>query len=297
MRRVFQFLQAVVKHWGVLVTGGFAIGILGIWQGTGHPVRPWVYWIVAIAGLFIAFFEAWNDQVNEKEKALSKITEIQKESKAPPSAADPVLTLLRERQQLEAELQPLLEVEERGVRVIPALKAGKDESDYRRERIERLRRDIEEIGRQLIRQREAQSISSATLPLVPEWQALAPRFEKQSRDARADWNRTGSGKEIWHICGGGHIAELKALCGLAGAMLGKSPKALTGLPDGVLSQGDPVIRWLVFLKESGIGRMDDIMHAIETGKEGETHVHLAGSIKHLSSVSSTACIHCATREI
>jgi hypothetical protein len=71
MHRAIHFLEAVVKHWGVLVTGGFAIGILGIWQGTGHPVRPWVYWIVAIAGLFLAFFKAWNDQVNEKEKALA----------------------------------------------------------------------------------------------------------------------------------------------------------------------------------------------------------------------------------
>ena len=88
MRRVSQFLEAVVKHWGVLVTGGFAIGVLGIWQGTGHPVRPWVYWIVAIVGFFVASFKAWNDQVNETEKALTKIAEIQRELAALPRAPE-----------------------------------------------------------------------------------------------------------------------------------------------------------------------------------------------------------------
>jgi hypothetical protein len=91
MHRISQFLQAVVTHWGVLVTGGFAIGVLGIWQGTGHQVRPWVYWIVAIIGLFLAFFKAWNDQVNEKEQALTKVNEIRKEFEASEARLQEVL--------------------------------------------------------------------------------------------------------------------------------------------------------------------------------------------------------------
>jgi len=144
---------------------------------------------------------------------------------------------------------------------------------------------------------EMQKAAIRPLPTAADWKDLASRFAKLNPDARADWNRTGSGEELWHICGGGNIAELKALCGLAGAILVKSPQILIGLPEAVLSQGDPAIRWLVFLKESGIGRMDDIVPAIETGKAGETRVRLAGSINHLSSVSSSACIHCTAQEI
>jgi hypothetical protein len=142
-----------------------------------------------------------------------------------------------------------------------------------------------------------QSFSPAALPTASDWKDLASRFEKQNRDARADWNKTGSGEEIWRICGG-EVAALKGLCGLAGAMLVKSPKvSVEFCPDVALREGDPVIRWLAFLKESKIGRMDDMMHAIETSDEGETRIHLVGSMKHLSSVSSTACIYCAAREI
>lgn len=68
-------------------------------------------------------------------------------SKAEP--ADPWLSLIQRRRQLEEELQPLLEIEECGIKITPAIKLGKDESDYRKERIARLRRDIDEIGKQI----------------------------------------------------------------------------------------------------------------------------------------------------
>jgi hypothetical protein len=67
---VFQFLRAVIRHWGALVSGGAIIGFLGIWQGIGHPVSPTVYWIVAIAGIFVACYLAWNEERAAKEKAL-----------------------------------------------------------------------------------------------------------------------------------------------------------------------------------------------------------------------------------
>jgi hypothetical protein len=52
------------------VSGGALIGALGMWQGTGHPINPAVYWIVSILALFVALFLAWNDQRLEKEKAI-----------------------------------------------------------------------------------------------------------------------------------------------------------------------------------------------------------------------------------
>ena len=46
-------------------------------------------------------------------------------------------------------MQPLLTIEEAGIKIVPAVKIGKDESDYRKEQIARLKRDIEEISKQL----------------------------------------------------------------------------------------------------------------------------------------------------
>ena len=73
MRPLWQFICSVSKHWGALVTGGVIIGALGIWQSTEHIVKPWVYWIVAIAAAFIACFKAWEDQFNaaQYEKAMN----------------------------------------------------------------------------------------------------------------------------------------------------------------------------------------------------------------------------------
>jgi hypothetical protein len=62
MHPSLMYLNAVRKHWGSLVTGGVFIGGLGIWQGLGHSVAPWVYWLVAILGLAVASFFAWNDE-------------------------------------------------------------------------------------------------------------------------------------------------------------------------------------------------------------------------------------------
>jgi hypothetical protein len=58
----FIFLNSVRKHWGSLVTSGSIIGVLSIWQGTGHSVRAWIYWLVAILGFTIACFQTWNKQ-------------------------------------------------------------------------------------------------------------------------------------------------------------------------------------------------------------------------------------------
>jgi hypothetical protein len=79
MDRIYKFLRAVFDHWGSLVTSGVFIGALAIWQGTGHAVKPVVYWIVAVAGLLIAVFKAWQEQLGEKEKALAEIGRLQNE--------------------------------------------------------------------------------------------------------------------------------------------------------------------------------------------------------------------------
>jgi hypothetical protein len=57
-----EFVRAVFKHWGALVTSGAVIGALGIWQGTGHFIPHWVYWLVAAVGLVAACYKAWNEE-------------------------------------------------------------------------------------------------------------------------------------------------------------------------------------------------------------------------------------------
>jgi hypothetical protein len=62
MRDFLLFLKAVAKHWGIAVTSGAIIGLVGIYQGTGHRVAPRVYWIIAAVGLFLAFYRSWLEQ-------------------------------------------------------------------------------------------------------------------------------------------------------------------------------------------------------------------------------------------
>jgi hypothetical protein len=74
MRNILTFLNAVRIHWGSLVTGGSIIGVIGTYQGTGHPVAPWIYWSIAVIALIVAFYNAWLDQyrkVKELEATAS----------------------------------------------------------------------------------------------------------------------------------------------------------------------------------------------------------------------------------
>ena len=57
-----EFFNAVRRHWGSLVTSGAGIGVLGIWQSTGHFVSHSVYWSVAVIGLVVAFYRTWFDE-------------------------------------------------------------------------------------------------------------------------------------------------------------------------------------------------------------------------------------------
>lgn len=60
-----KFADAVRKHWGSIVTSGAIIGALGIWQSTGHFVKPFVYWAIGVIGLLFATYRAWKDQYQE----------------------------------------------------------------------------------------------------------------------------------------------------------------------------------------------------------------------------------------
>ncbi|MGA8145652.1 MAG: hypothetical protein WB987_17335 [Candidatus Acidiferrales bacterium] len=59
---MWHFIRSVARHWGILVTSGVLIGLVGVWQGTNHRVAPAVYWCIALIALFIAFYRAWLDE-------------------------------------------------------------------------------------------------------------------------------------------------------------------------------------------------------------------------------------------
>jgi hypothetical protein len=71
--KMWRFLVSVAKHWGSLVTGGIIIGIISIWQNTGHAVQAWVYWLVAIVAFIVACYKAWSQQVEEVESLRAEL--------------------------------------------------------------------------------------------------------------------------------------------------------------------------------------------------------------------------------
>jgi len=95
----WDFIRAVARHWGSLVTGGFFIGVIGTWQATGHNVPPAVYWGIALIALFIAFFKAWVDERKAKEFALGQAHGQQ--------GQETWLSLYKEKERLENELESL----------------------------------------------------------------------------------------------------------------------------------------------------------------------------------------------
>jgi hypothetical protein len=71
MRNFLGYLGALVRHWGVFVTGGAFIGLLAIWQETGHPVAHWIYWTIAVVGIAVAPYKAWLEERQRNVKATS----------------------------------------------------------------------------------------------------------------------------------------------------------------------------------------------------------------------------------
>jgi hypothetical protein len=75
--RVLQFVLAVTRRWGILVTGGVVMGVIGIWQGSGHAVDPRLYEGIAALDVLVAIFRAWSEQAEAKEKAEKRIAELE----------------------------------------------------------------------------------------------------------------------------------------------------------------------------------------------------------------------------
>jgi hypothetical protein len=75
MQKPLLWLNAVRRHWGGIVTGGALIGVLGIWQGLGHGVPPFVYGAVALAGLAFASYRVWAEEHDALIEARNQLSE------------------------------------------------------------------------------------------------------------------------------------------------------------------------------------------------------------------------------
>ena len=82
------------------MTGGFFIGLVGIWQETGHTVRPGLYWGIALVALFIAFYKARAEERDAKEEALRR---ARGDQHAP--SREYWLELYKEKRRIEDELE------------------------------------------------------------------------------------------------------------------------------------------------------------------------------------------------
>jgi hypothetical protein len=68
LKRIVQFVSEMCRTWGALVTGGFLVGLIGVWLLTGHILPPKIGWVVCIGGIIVATFQMWNRQVDATQK-------------------------------------------------------------------------------------------------------------------------------------------------------------------------------------------------------------------------------------
>lgn len=170
---VLHFAFSVLRHWGALVTSGVFIGGLGMWQGTGHPVAHWVYWMVAVFGLVIAFYKAWLNEYQQTAILAAQLKGVSAHSESESTKKDliRIITVLRDLQEktirwrgitnhnwgLAGPIGKLLPADWSGI----IYEAGKLSSE--------LRSQVEAVGRKVFRAEE----------LVTEFQNQPPSFRQE----------------------------------------------------------------------------------------------------------------------
>ncbi|HTM90172.1 MAG TPA: hypothetical protein VL155_18350 [Terriglobales bacterium] len=265
--------------WQVWLIGVLLIALIMLFEGSYRHHRETTY-----------IYESAERKAAQELGALrEKIKELELKAGQP---TDPTLMLLRERQRLEAELEPLLRIEEAGIKVIPTVKIGKDESDYRKEEIARLRRDIGTINAQL----EPRTVPASNRDWPREWKELAAAFrEVATQRIRADWSRTSVG-ETWDITGGGNDASrrVQSLCKHAGDLLIASPKISHRIPNELAVQS-PMDRWLFWVKAQTVA-FQHTGQGIESLGNGQTSVISLGTIHDIAEISANLCLEFASEE-
>jgi hypothetical protein len=63
LSHVWEFIIAVGRRWGVLVTGGFIVGLISVYEHwSGRPIAGRLFWSVIVISLLAAFFSAWRQE-------------------------------------------------------------------------------------------------------------------------------------------------------------------------------------------------------------------------------------------
>src|SRR6266571_397172 len=132
--------------------GDILVGTYWLIAGIASSLLGWKWPQIKLQmGSGVSRFTTIASIVPVERNDTAPITEsVSVAAKTSVASDDPWLHLFRARQELEAELQKLIKKEEAGIKIVPVMKIGKDESDYRKERIERLKRDIEDLTKRMV---------------------------------------------------------------------------------------------------------------------------------------------------
>lgn len=79
LRDLARFTIAVARHWGILVTGGFIVGLIALVERvSGKAISGWPLWLALGMSLFLASFLAWRDErqvISTLNKTLEDLNE------------------------------------------------------------------------------------------------------------------------------------------------------------------------------------------------------------------------------
>ena len=72
LRHAWQFAVAVFQRWGVLTTGGFIVGLIGLWEHlSARPIAGWPLGIAVALSLVAACFSAWRKERLKVESLIA----------------------------------------------------------------------------------------------------------------------------------------------------------------------------------------------------------------------------------
>jgi hypothetical protein len=78
MRDILEFIVTVSRHWGRLMTGGFIVAVVGVYEHlTGRGIFGWPLWSAITVALFISFFLAWRDAHNKQGVSATHMLTIE----------------------------------------------------------------------------------------------------------------------------------------------------------------------------------------------------------------------------
>jgi len=80
VRTIVQFVEAVFRHWGALLTGGVPLALLWLYQGMGHTIPQWLYWAAGLLVFLPAAFFAWDEQRKNAEKFEAQLRRTDRDS-------------------------------------------------------------------------------------------------------------------------------------------------------------------------------------------------------------------------